>query len=764
MNTITGLNNAEVLQMRKEGKCNKKAKPASKSYKRILFENIFTVFNIVNAVLAVLLFLSGSVKNCLFMIVVISNTFIGIIQEIRAKKTVDKLSIINTETINVIRNGNPQTVTVTELVLGDVISIGRGEQVPNDCTVLCGNCEVNESLLTGESDPVTKKEGDELLSGSYIIGGKAVCKITAAGRDNYADTILRQIKRVKQPNSEIVQFINKIILIIAFSIIPIGGLLFYNQYTLSQGTYKEALTGTATAVIGMIPEGLILLTSTVFAVGVIRLSKKNVLSQDLYSLESLARIDVLCLDKTGTITTGKMQVSGIAAANGFCDDDVKRAMSIFAGYSEDNNSVTEAIKSYVKNSYKCTVLSTVPFTSERKWSAITTEEYGTLIMGAKEMIFTSGTVLPETDDNYRNIAFAVSAKNIDGNNVPNDVKLIGYVKFTEELRSGIEKTFDYFTDQGVEIKVISGDSPETVKRLCSGIFKEEQHCIDMSKVCDEDIEKTVEENTIFGRVSPEQKRKIITALKKCGHKVGMVGDGVNDVLALKESDCSAAPVSGSSAARNTARLVLLNSDLRSLADVVAEGRRSINNLQKSASLFFVKTIFSAIMSVIFMITDFSYPLEPIQMTLVSALTIGFPSFILSFLKNNTRIKDDFLKSIAVNSLPAALTDVITVVSIVLLSETFALTDVQVSGLCVISLAVTGIILIINIYKPLTRIKLFVTGVQIIGFVSVLLLWADFFNIAFFKEIPYLYTAIVVIVSIINIVTQLLLSNTIDHKK
>ncbi len=764
MNTITGLKSSEVLKMRKAGKCNKQEKNSSKSYGKILFENIFTVFNVVNAVLAVLLFISGSIKNCLFIIVVISNTLIGIIQEIRAKKTVDKLTIINTGRINVIRNGKPQSVPVHELVLGDVISIGRGEQIPNDCKILSGNCEVNESLLTGESDPIIKNKGDKLYSGSYIIGGKAVCEIVSAGNDNYADKLLKQIKCMNQPNSEIVQFINKIILIIAFSIIPIGGLLFYNQYTLSDGTYKEALTGTATAVIGMIPEGLILLTSTVFAVGIIRLSKNNVLSQDLYALEAMARIDVLCLDKTGTITTGKMKVAGTVTASGFNDNDVEKALRIIAVCSEDNNDVIKAIRLYVKSNENCTVQTRVPFTSERKWSAITTKEYGTIIMGAKEIIFSGKSIVSETDDNYRNIALAVSERGIKNNAIPDDIKLIGYVKFTEELRNGIKETLSYFIKQGVEIKIISGDSPNTVQRLCRGILKEEKQCIDMSVVSEEEIKKSVENNKIFGRVSPEQKRLIISALKGSGHRVGMVGDGVNDVLALKESDCSAAPVSGSSAARNTARLVLLDSDIASLADVVKEGRRCVNNLQRSASLFFVKTIFSVIMSLVFMITNLRYPLEPIQMTLVSGLTIGFPSFVLSFLKNTKRIKTNIVHSIVRNSLPAALTSVITVLCIVSLAVVLNITDEQVSGLCVISLAITGITLTIKIYKPITKIKLFVTVVQIGGLVSVLVLWADFFNVAFFVEIPFLYIATAVIVLILNIAIINWFSEMIDHIK
>ena len=764
MNTITGLKSSEVLKMRKAGKCNKQEKNSSKSYGKILFENIFTVFNVVNAVLAVLLFISGSIKNCLFIIVVISNTLIGIIQEIRAKKTVDKLTIINTGRINVIRNGKPQSVPVHEIVIGDVISIGRGEQIPNDCKILSGNCEVNESLLTGESDPIIKNKGDKLYSGSYIIGGKAVCEIVSAGNDNYADKLLKQIKCMNQPNSEIVQFINKIILIIAFSIIPIGGLLFYNQYTLSDGTYKEALTGTATAVIGMIPEGLILLTSTVFAVGIIRLSKNNVLSQDLYALEAMARIDVLCLDKTGTITTGKMKVAGTVTASGFNDNDVEKALRIIAVCSEDNNDVIKAIRLYVKSNENCKVQTRVQFTSERKWSEITTKEYGTIIMGAKEIIFSGKSIVSETDDNYRNIALAVSERGIKNNAIPDDIKLIGYVKFTEELRNGIKETLSYFIKQGVEIKIISGDSPNTVQRLCRGILKEEKQCIDMSVVSEEEIKKSVENNKIFGRVSPEQKRLIISALKGSGHRVGMVGDGVNDVLALKESDCSAAPVSGSSAARNTARLVLLDSDIASLADVVKEGRRCVNNLQRSASLFFVKTIFSVIMSLVFMITNLRYPLEPIQMTLVSGLTIGFPSFVLSFLKNTKRIKTNIVHSIVRNSLPAALTSVITVLCIVSLAVVLNITDEQVSGLCVISLAITGITLTIKIYKPITKIKLFVTVVQIGGLVSVLVLWADFFNVAFFVEIPFLYIATAVIVLILNIAIINWFSEMIDHIK
>ncbi len=747
--SITGLSENEVNERLKSERSARKNKAATKTYKQIFFENIFSLFNVINLAIAVVLLEVGSVKNCLFMLVVVCNTFIGIIQEIRSKRVIDKLSIVNQSDVTVIRDGKHRQVSVDKLVKDDIIELCSGCQIPNDCIIVSGSCEVNESLVTGESDSLFKPEGEKLLSGSFVVSGKCLCRIIGVGCDNYADSILGQIKYVKNANSEIVDVIRRLIVVISICIIPFGGMLFYNQYTLTHNTLKEAVESSAAALIGMIPEGLVLLVSTVFAVGVIRLSKKNVLSQDLYSLETLARTDVLCLDKTGTITTGEMKVERLVPV----DEKYERLenlVKIISKYSEDGNATITAIKNHFKdNSTDCNVKNKVAFSSDRKWSAISTSEFGNIIMGSAEMIFKNGadySILNNDDiEKYRVIAVTVANDEINEYQLPENIELVGYILMSEQVRESISDTFRYFEEQYVQIKIISGDNPLTVQKLCGNIFNEQYGCVDMSAVSDEEIPSIVEDNKIFGRATPQQKKHIISALKAKGHTVGMVGDGVNDVLALKESDCSVALANGSAAARNISRLVLLDSDFSSLPHVVSEGRRSINNLQNSASLFLTKTIFSAVMTLIFMFINYSYPFEPIQMTLISCLTIGLPSFVLSFLKNNKRISGSFLKNIIKNSVPAAASNIISVLSIVILSKSGIFNQTDVSLLCVTVLAVTGIILIIKIYKPLTPLSIIVLVLSISGFVVALVFFGDFFGLALIFKDSYIYALIVGII-------------------
>lgn len=729
-----GLTEQEVLERRRNGLANTAKKKTTKSYRHILFENIFSIFNFMNLAIAAVLVYVGSVKNCLFMLVVVCNTFIGIIQEIRSKRVIDKLSIVNQATVNVVREGKKKLLDISELVKDDIIELSSGCQIPNDCVVEDGCCEVNESLITGESDSLFKQTGEKLLSGSYVVSGRCLCRVTGVGKENYADSILGQIKYVKKSNSEIVGVIKRIILIISICIVPFGGLLFYNQFTLAHNTLEEAVVSSAAAIIGMIPEGLVLLISTVFAIGVIRLSKKKVLSQDLYSLETLARTDVLCLDKTGTITTGEMKLEGAVPSNNITVTELEELASIIANYSQDDNSTVKAIRKAYTEAPKCEVIKTVPFSSDRKWSAVCTKEYGTVIMGAAEMIFNGKADFSVLDshekDKYRIVTLARSNDTVSDRELPKNVDLVGFILLSEEVRESISETLRYFEEEDVEIKVISGDNPSTVQKLCGFVFDgSECDCIDMSKVKDDEVEKIVEKNRIFGRVTPNQKKLIVKALKAKGHTVSMVGDGVNDVLALKESDCSVAPANGSEAARSISKLVLLDSDFRSLPAVVGEGRRSINNLQNSASLFLSKTIFSAVMALIFMFIQFPYPFEPIQMTLISALTIGVPAFVLSFLKNNNRIRGKFIRNVIRNCIPAALTNVLSVVAVVIYSEIMGFDEYRISSLCVLLMAVTGILLIIKIYAPLTPIKISVIVLSIGGFLLAFSLFHKFFGLA-----------------------------------
>lgn len=764
-----GLTSAEVEKRVREGKVNNAKHKTTKSYRHILFENIFSIFNFLNLAIALVLFYVGSFKNCLFMIVVLCNTVIGIIQEIRSKRTIDKLSIINQSKVNVIRDGERSAIDRAELVLDDIIILETGEQVPNDCELIDGVCEANESLITGEADSIYKEKGSSLFSGSYIVSGRCFCRVVKVGSENYADSILGQIKYVKKTNSEIVRVIKRIILVISIMIVPLSFFLFMNQFTLLNASLKEAVENSAAAIIGMIPEGLVLLISTVFALGVIRLSKRNVLSQDLYSLESLARTDVLCLDKTGTITTGEMVVADTVVCNGIEKEYFFEAVNTLSYYSRDNSSTILAVQSAFTDKPESEMSDFIPFSSERKWSAVSTKNNGTFIMGAAEMIFgakTDYSALDEsTKEKYRIVAVSHSKSIIADKKIPEDVCLLGYILLSEKVRDSISETFEYFQSQDVSLKIISGDNPVTVSRMCKGAFGGKLgKCVDMSKVKDNEIPELVESNDIFGRVTPNQKRLIITSLKKKGHTVGMIGDGVNDVLALKESDCSIGLANGSEAARNVSQLVLMDSDFRSLPNVVSEGRRSINNLQNSAALFLSKTIFSAVMTFIFMFAEFSYPFQPIQMTLISALTIGMPSFVLSFEKNNRRISGSFLRNIINSSVPSALTNIVTIMLTVIFAGRFSLTDSQVSSLAVLSFAITGMLLIVHIYKPLDKLRLFIICVSLTGFLLAFAVFYDFFGLSYMSVKLLLLMAAVAASAAVLFNLLLRLFNTNFHRK
>lgn len=751
LDNLHGLSGEEAEQLRREGKCNRPEKPMTKSYKHILFENIFSVFNLINAVIAAALLYVHSYKNCLFMIAVISNTLIGIVQEVRSKRVTDRLSIVSQRRVTVIRSGQRRSEPTESLVKGDLIELTQGCQLPNDCVVVSGSCEVNESLLTGEADALPKRQGDKLLSGSFLVGGSCVARITAVGSENYSDSILSQIKYVKRTNSEIVRVIKRIISVVTICIVPIGAMLFHNQLTQSGATLREAVESSSAALIGMIPEGLVLLTSTVFALGVVRLARKNVLSQDLYSLEALARTDVICLDKTGTITTGEMKVVRTVAADKEEERRLLEALSVFSALTPDRNSTAQAIRAAFPAKEGAGALSVCPFSGDRKWSSVTPESGGTIVLGSPEMIFGGDCDMSALADGeaelHRVVCVARSEENSAGISLPGGLRLLGFVLLKETLREGVGETLDYFRRCGVSVRIISGDNPKSVQRLCADVLHGRGSCANLARMSDEQLAEAVEDTVIFGRATPRQKKLIVSQLRKNGHTVAMIGDGVNDVLALKESDCSVAPANGSDAARDVAQLVLLDNDFRSLPSVAAEGRRSLNNLQNSASLFLAKTIFSAAMALIFIFLNRSYPFAPIQMTLVSTLTIGFPSFILSFIKNERPISGSFLRHIIANSVPAAAANIVSVMTVVMMSDIFSLSDKQTATLCVTALAVTGVSLLFRIYRPLTGIKLFVFAAAASGFALSFLFFGSFFGLApIFGRI----TIYMVIISIIDL--------------
>lgn len=646
-----GLTKEEVEERIKENKVNYDTSLPTKSIKTIVRENIFTLFNLINILLGVAVFCVGSYKNLLFLIVIFCNTAISIIQEINSKKAVDKLSILAQAKVNCIRDGEKQEIGINSIVLDDLLMLETGNQIVADSIILEGEVEVNESFITGESDVIYKRKGDTLLSGSFVVSGKCKAEVIHIGDENYTSKISSGAKYVKKVNSEIMKSLNGIIKIVSIAIVPIGILLFFNQLGLTENSFKNAVVNTVAAIIGMIPEGLVLLTSTVLAVSVIRLSKRKVLVQELYCIETLARVDTLCLDKTGTITEGRMEVNDIIEITK-SKEELEEILSEIASASDDNNSTIEAIRAKYKNKEKWKVINKVPFSSQKKWSGVSFNDKGSYIIGAPEFVLREKydeykERIEKYSNDYRVIIVANSEGDFIEKELPDKLEVLGFVLISDVIRKEANKTLKYFKEQGVNIKIISGDNPITVSKIAkrAGVENSEKY-INMQEIkTKEQLEKAAKEYTIFGRVTPVQKKELVQALKKEGHTVAMTGDGVNDVLALKEADCSIAMASGSDATRNVAELVLLDSNFASMPEIVLEGRRTINNIERSATLFLVKTIYAGILAIIFLFVNMPYPFMPIQLTLISTVTIGIPSFVLALEPNKERIKGKFLRNV-----------------------------------------------------------------------------------------------------------------------
>ena len=700
-----GLTDEQVEQRKKENLVNYDTSVPTKSIKRILFENFFTLFNFLNLFLAIAIFCVGSYKNMLFIFIVIINTAISTIQEIHSKKVVDKLSIMASSKSRVIRNGKKEEISVNDIVLDDILEFHTGNQIATDCIILGGTVQVNESFITGEPDSIEKNIGDMLLSGSYIVSGTCTAKVEHIAEDNFTAKISSGAKYVKKVKSEIMTSLQKIIRFLTFAIVPIGIALFYTQ--LQETTFQDAVVKTVAAIIGMIPEGLVLLTSTVLAVSVIRLSKSKVLVQELYCIETLARVDTLCLDKTGTLTEGCMEVKKIIPFN-IEYSDMANILSNIAKFSDDENSTIQAIQNKFTNiNNEFVPIQKVAFSSKTKWSGISFEQRGSYVLGAPEFVLKENfnvhqKQIEDFAQDYRVLVLAHSDSDFKNNSLPNDLELIGYVLILDKIRKEAKYTLSYFDKQGVDIKIISGDNPVTVSKIAKQVeVKNWDKYIDMSTLnSDEEIfEKDLANKfTVFGRVSPTQKQSLVKSLQNSGKTVAMTGDGVNDVLALKASDCSIAMANGSDAAKNVSQLVLLDSNFASMPKVVAEGRRTINNLQRSASLFLVKTIYSTILALMFLLMRDVYPFIPIQLSLISVVTIGIPSFILALEPNNERVKGNFLRQVISKALPSGLCVAINIFILSILNRNGIILDKDFSSLCVISTGMCGLILLFKLCK------------------------------------------------------------------
>lgn len=759
-NLETGLTAAQVQTRIAQGLVNADDGIKTKTEKQIILENTFTFFNILNFVLALFVLLVGSFKNLLFLGVIFSNTIIGSFQGIRAKRTIDKLSLISAPKVTVLRDGALQTIAVSEIVLDDVMHLSNGQQICADAIVCDGEVEVNESLITGESDPVVKRVGDELLSGSFIVSGSCYAQVEHIGSENYANRIANDAKYIKKAHSEILHSLDFIVKTLGFTLIPIGLLLFSKQFFILHDTLKNAVVSTVAAMLGMIPEGLILLTSVVFAVSVLRLSKYKTLVQDLYCTESLARVDVLCLDKTGTITEGTMQVDELIPLEGFTEQDMTEALTALINVLSGDNPTSNAVKARFTGETSWTATETVAFSSARKWSGASFAAHGTYVMGAGEFILRDRfDALREQTEAYaargERVLLLARTDNafLEGKALPDDLQPVGLIAISDKIRAEAPETLRYFAEQGVTLKVISGDNAVTVSNIAqkAGLAGAENYCDASMLETEADTAAAIEQYTVFGRVTPQQKLQFVKALKENGHTVAMTGDGVNDVLALKEADCSIAMASGSDAARTVSNLVLLDSNFASMPQVVKEGRRSINNLQRSASLFLQKTIYSTVLSVLFIFLSASYPFEPIQLTFISTLTIGIPSFILALEPNRDRVRGSFLTNVLKKSFPSALTMVLGVLFLCLFQQPLGLSSEQVSTLSVIVAFTVGFMLMFKLCVPFNALRGVLFGAMLAAFFLGYIFFMDIFSMVplsasmLFVLVPLLLVLIVLMV-------------------
>ena len=706
MSKIVGLSNIEVKERIKKGLVNYDTTTPTKNFKEILLENLLTLFNIINLILAIILIISGSsIKNMTFLIVVIFNTVISTMHEVHAKRVVDKLSVISSIKANVIRDGKEKEIKLNKIVKDDVIMYELGNQIVVDSVILDGECEVDESFITGEFNYITKKEGDTLLSGSFIVSGNVICKVINVGTDNYMALISKDAKKIKQKQTEIMGSLKKIVKYVSFTLIPVGILLFYNQFNMDGSTFKGATESTVAALVAMIPEGLMLLVSTVLAISVVKLSKYNVLVQDIYSIETLARIDTLCLDKTGTITEGKMIVHDIIPYNNDINE-IDNILEIITSNIKDNNPTINALKDKYGFESKVKASRLIPFSSIRKYSGVTIKDTS-YIIGAPEYLVDEKyqKEIKKYSNKYRVLALIKTSKVDRDYKIDSNKELLGLILIKDKIRKEVIPTLEYFKNNDVKIKIISGDSENTVINIAKEVGIDIDGVYDASNLDkEENLNYIIENKNIFVRVKPEQKRFLINTLKNNGHIVAMTGDGVNDVLALKEADCSIVMNSGSDAARNTAELVLLDNNFDSMPKVLEEGRKTINNVERSATLFLSKTIYAIILAFVFMFIDYKYPFIPIQMTLISALTIGIPAFILALEPNEERVRGSFFTNVISKAIPSGLTTVINIIIVVILGSIFSITDGQLSTISVMITTFTALLLIYRISKPLNSLR------------------------------------------------------------
>ena len=735
----SGLTTRQVQERIENNLVNYNDAPPTKTIKQIIMGNFFTYFNFINLILGVAIIVAGiyggrffdSLKNCLFMGVIICNSVISTIQEVISKRIIDKLSVLSQSKVTAVRNGSKVLLGIEEIVLDDVLEFQLGNQVVTDSVILNGDVEVNESFLTGEVNPIPKKTGDTILSGSFIVSGSCIVRVEHIGRDNYISTISSEAKYDKKVNSVIMTSFEKMLKVLSIVIVPVGILLFINQYHVTDGNITDSVFKTVGALIGMIPEGLLLLTSSVMAVSVMRLSKYKVLVQQLYCIETLARVDVICLDKTGTITEGSMELSKVIPAPNVDVDRLNELLSNYC-YAFDNvNATMEALQNYYSHKGIWTVVNKKEFSSSRKFSAVSFEGYGSYYVGAPEFVLREQySLYQKVIEKYSDYRVLVIAFNMEElRDIPTNLKVLGFILIQDKIRKEAPDTLDYFKKQGVRVKIISGDNFKTVCSIAKRAGLTDIQGMDATLLTKDNIDECLEKYDVFGRVTPSQKKMIVEHLQKKGHTVAMTGDGVNDVLALKAADCSIAMASGSDAARNVSHLVLLDSNFSAMPRVVAEGRRTINNVERSASLLLIKTIFTCILVVICIFMKSEYFYLPIHLSLITSCTISIPSFILALEPNHNLVKGNFMLKVVGKSVPAALTVVYNVVMIVLYRQSFRLDGNLTSTLIVIMTGTIGFIYLNRLCRPFNLFRACLFGVLVLLFTYVIMFQSDFFDLS-----------------------------------
>lgn len=737
MEQVSGLSKEEVRNRRRAGQVNRAVTNEFKTNRQIIKENTFTYFNLIFLVLAILLVIVGSFRDLSFLPVIIANTIIGIVQEIRAKHVLSKLQVLHATTALAVRDGKQVKVPVHQLVLGDVIVLKTGEQIPADAKIISGQVRVNESLLTGESDEIAKGAGDRLMSGSFIVSGRVYAKLTQVGADSYIAKLTLKAKAMGSgEQSEMVRSINKLIKWVGIIIIPLGLALFGQSFFINHASFKESITSMEAAIIGMIPEGLYLLTTIALALAAMRLARNQVMLHDMKSVETLARVNVFCVDKTGTITEHKMAVEKLIPLENYSPATAKAVLTNLQRNLPADNETSQAIAEYVGRGDYHPADALIPFTSVNKYSGCVVGQQ-TLLMGAPEFLLRER--LPQYQDQIDRYAQAgmrvllvgTTSQILKNEQTPlaNPVQPVAFVLIANPIRKEAPATFKYFAQQGVKIKVISGDNPETVSRIAqrANIVNADSY-VDASTLQPSDYPAAVSKYTVFGRVKPEQKRAFVKALQEQGKTVAMTGDGVNDILAMKEADCSIAVASGNSAAVQASQVVLLDSNFARMPKVVDEGRRVVNNIERSASLFLVKNIFSLLMAVFSLILTVTYPLRPSQITLISAFTIGMPSFLLALESNHRRIRGKFIPSIMARAIPGGVSDMLAVGVLVIADQVIAIGAKDVSTTATILLVLVGIMVLYHISAPLNKFRTVVLLLSILCIVLSIIFLPNFFQL------------------------------------